>query len=211
MNPSTKPTSPTANTPSSKPSSLTGSMDLGPHALGEVRRPLRLGPVRPDRPQPAPSRRQPGRRAPLGGRRNHTAPQNRQRRRPIFPPTAPTSAASTQPLALGHRMAHIVAQHHRLASTTVNSRRLTTRRKARPENQGSWADQRIRHDYTPKPRSGQSTPAHRRLIGGSRLIRCSSGKTPLLRPQFGMGDGAHVHLVGAIEDAHGAVPAVESR
>ena len=40
------------------------------------------------------------------------------------------------PLALGRRMASTVAQHHRTTPTTARRPRLTTRRKARPEQTG---------------------------------------------------------------------------
>ena len=73
----------------------------GPPAVGTLRRQLRLGAVRGDRPQPAARRRHPRRRPAHPRPRRDPAPPHHQRPRPTGPPATPTDPAPTQPLALG--------------------------------------------------------------------------------------------------------------
>jgi hypothetical protein len=75
-------------------------------------------------------------------------------------PQTPAHPTPTQPLALGRRMASLVAQHHRTTPATVGRPRLTSRRKARPEQTGK-AGQTSRN-LTPthqKSRSPSADPA----------------------------------------------------
>src|SRR4051812_32605726 len=94
----------------------------GPPALRALRRQLRLGAVRRDRPQPAPHRRHPRlrtrhrkdySRTPRPRPRRDPAPTTDHRARPTRPTRPSTRPPLTQPLALGTGMAPTVEPHHR--------------------------------------------------------------------------------------------------
>jgi hypothetical protein len=95
---------------------------------GTLRRQLRVGDLRGHRPQPATRRRHPRRNPPPQRPRRHPAPSPGQHPRPPGPTSTPPDPAPTHPLALGTRMDHPVAQHHR---PTIQ--RLTTA--AQPDDQ----------------------------------------------------------------------------
>jgi len=91
----------------------------GTHPLRPLRRQLRLGAMRRDRPQPAACCRRPRRRPVHPRTRINPAAHHRQRARPLGPPATPTDPAPAHPLALVKGLACTVAQHHRTQSTAV--------------------------------------------------------------------------------------------
>ena len=124
----------------------------GPHARGEIRRQLRLDPVRRGRSQPAAYRRHTCREPARTSPRIDPAPQTRQHPRPTRSTTTPPGPAPAPPLALGRRVTDAVGQHNRLHTTTT-SRHLTTPA-IRPEP-GNLVEMLGRPAVTPAP----GTPA----------------------------------------------------
>jgi hypothetical protein len=97
----------------------------GAYPLRALRRQLRLDPVRGDRSQPAACSGNTGWCTPCRRSRRHPAAQDRQHSRPSGPPATPAHPAPAQSLALGARMASIVAQHDR-ALSAIARHSLTT-------------------------------------------------------------------------------------
>src|SRR6185312_12834352 len=117
--------------------------------LGALRRELGLDPVRGDRPQPAARRRDTGRAAARRHAWGHPAAQNRQHPRPPGPPTTPARPTPTHPLALGRRVASIVAQYHRTLPTTPRDiLSIPPKGPTRSDRKG-WADQQKPHAHKP--------------------------------------------------------------
>ena len=120
-----------------------------PHALGALRRELGLDPVRGDRPQPAARRRDTGRAAARRHAWGHPAAQNRQHPRPPGPPTTPARPTPTHPLALGRRVASIVAQYHRTLPTTPRDILTIPPKGPTRSDRKGWADQQKPHAHKP--------------------------------------------------------------
>ena len=143
----------------------------GPHALGTLRRELRLDPVRGDRPQPAARRR---RRWPAAHTPSPAAPPcaasivniparlARPQRRPVL--HLPTHWPWSQGLA------HAVAQHHRPQPATANDHPDHRRQGPTGAHRKSWTDQQIPPAHTPKTEDQQALESRlHQFIGGSRL------------------------------------------
>ena len=164
----------------------------GPYP-GSVRRQLRLGAMRRDNPQPATRRRNPRRRPPRQSPRGNTAPHTGQRLRPDGPATTPACPTPTHPLALGPRMASIVAQHHRTLPATAHYI-LTT---PTGEHRKSWVNQRLPCAHT----RNQDQNRTRRGVDNPSVDR---GLERALQYDVSVVHGNHLHRRDLIDRNSGA-------
>ena len=134
----------------------------GAPTLGSLRRQRRLDPVCGDRPQPAARCRRPGRRPAHPRTRIDATPQDCHRPGPAGPPATPTDPALTHPLALGHALAYVVAQHNRIQPATIRAS-LTHPPKGRTETPTGKAGQTSRYSMPTarQSRSPDPTPPGR--------------------------------------------------
>jgi hypothetical protein len=151
---SSRPTSPTATTPSSKPYSPTSSTDPWPICPRDASAPTPPGSCARRSPTTCCMRRSARRRPTHPGTGIDATPQDCHRPGPAGPTPAPTDPAPAHPLALVETLACTMAQHDWTSAATACDT-LTTRRQAQPQRTGK-AGQTSR-DPMPTTRKTAST------------------------------------------------------